>query len=120
MSTLDLTADVHKSRRESNTRQVLTHMDRFIARWDYVYVGLAVVCTETAPDVWDITDFPGTLNISSGGDGVPIGQDINAADFLFYGSQVYEVTGSLSTALEAAGYAVMPAFTSGFSSGFEV
>jgi hypothetical protein len=83
-----------------------TFRDRFAARFDYRYMGLAVVCTETATDVWDITTYPGTASLSSAGDGIPVGLDINAADYVFYGTNTYTVTGSLATALSNAGYTV--------------
>jgi len=105
MATLDLTAEAHLQRMPTSGA-VRSFKDRFAARFDYRYIGLAVVCTETATDVWDITTFPGTLSISTGGDGVPVGQDTNAADHMFYGGQTYTVAGSLSTALTAAGYDV--------------
>ena len=105
MSTLDLTADAHKQRRPTSNRYG-SNLDSFYARFDYLYVGFAVVCTETATDVWDVTTFPGTLSISTGGDGVPVGQDINAADFVFYGTNTYTVSGSLATALTNKGYTV--------------
>ncbi len=105
MSTLDLTAAAHKIRMPTS-RGVRTYLDRFYARFDYRYMGLAVVCTETSTDVWDITTSPGTLDISTGGDGIPIGRDINAADYVFYGTNTYTVSGSLATALTSAGYTV--------------
>lgn len=105
MSTLDLTADAHKLRMPTSFG-VRTFLDRFRARFDYRYIGYAVVCTETATDTWDISTFPGTLDISTGGDGIGVGQDLNAADFVFYGTNTYTVTGSLATALTNAGYTV--------------
>ncbi len=105
MSTLDLTAATHKQRMPTS-RSPHTVLDRFYARFDYRYVGLAVVCTETSTNVWDVTTFPGTLNLSTAGDGIPVGQDINAADFVFYGTNTYTVTGSLATALTNAGYTI--------------
>jgi len=100
---------------------VRTFKDTFPARFDYRYIGLAVVCTETSTDVWDITTFPGTTDLSTGGDGIPIGRDTNAADFVFYGTNIYFVSNSLAAALLAAGYDVTGAgFDSGFSEGFNV
>ena len=82
----------------------------FPASYDYRYVGLAVQCTETSPDVWSITAFPGVQMTE--GDVFP--------DFTFHGTEMYTVTGSLADALNAAGYSVMPSFSSGFSGGFEI
>jgi len=81
-------------------------LDQFYARFDYRYVGLAVLATETATDVWSITTYPGTLALSTSGDGIPAAQDTNAADHIFYGTNTYTVTGSLATALSSAGYTV--------------
>ena len=121
MSTLDLTADEHKLRMPTVSALPRTFRDRFVARIDYRYMGLAVVCTETSTDVWDITTFPGTTSLSTAGDGIGIGLDTNAADFIFYGGQTYFVENGLAQALLAAGYELLgEGFSSGFSTGFEV
>jgi len=99
MSTLDLTADAHLLR-QPTTRSVRTLVDTFVARWDYLYQGLAVLATETSTDVWTITTFPGVAVIQA---------DANfeySQDYTFYGGQTYTVTGSLATALTSAGYEV--------------
>ena len=97
MSTLDLTADVHKVR-EPTSRGVRTFIDRFQARFDYLYTGLRVLATETSTDVWTITAFPGIHTVDV---------DLwNAADYHFKGEKTYTVTGSLATALDDAGYTV--------------
>jgi len=113
MSTLDLTADVHKVRRPTS-KTLSTRIDRFRARWDYSYAAKAVLVTETSTDVWTVSVFPGVETISA---------DSNfeySEDQIFYGGRTYTVTGSLAAALHTAGYNVRPGFSSGFSIGFEV
>ncbi len=114
MSTLDLTADAHKVRRATSDG---THsrIERFRARFDYLYQALAVLATETATDVWLITTFPGTAVISAD----PTDDQYNE-DFIFYGGQTYTVSGSLADALGAAGYIIGEGFASGFDTGFGV
>ena len=113
MSTLDLTADKHKQRRETVIEQLPVHhilasRNRFIASFDYLYSGLAVLCTESPPGTWSITTHPGTLDLSTGGDGISADQDINAADIVFYGNRTYEISDSvLGDALETAGYTLI-------------
>ena len=112
MATLDLTADVHKQRMPTSLG-ARTFTERFQARFDYRYVGLAVLCTETSPDVWDVTTVPGTLDLEA--------DNNNAADEIFYGtnSGIYFVSNGLAAALLAAGYTMIGgAYSSGFSTGF--
>ena len=80
------------------SRGVRTFIDRFYARFDYRYVGLAVLAEETSTDVWSISTFPGLPSI-------PV-DDLNSSDYQFYGTNSYTVTGSLATALSNAGYTV--------------
>ena len=99
MSTLDLTADVHKQRRATSIN-VRTFVDRFRARYDYLYQGLAVLATETSPGVWSITTFPGVATIVA---------DSNfqySEDHIYYGGSTYEIDedSDLCYALESAGY----------------
>ncbi len=113
MGTLDLTADAHLIRHGPRKR-IVSLVDAFQARIDFSYWGRAVLATETATDVWSISTYPGVAVVTA---------DSNneySEDHIFYGGQTYVVTGSLATALEAAGYDVLPAFSSGFSTGFEV
>lgn len=97
MSTLDLTAAAHKQRRPTS-KDSHTWVNRFRARYDYLYQGLGVLATETATDVWTITTHPGVVTIDV--------DDLNGSDYQFYGGQTYTVTGSLATALDSAGYTV--------------
>ena len=97
MSTLDLTAAAYKQRRPTSVGSY-TWVDRFRARFDYLYQGLGVLATETSTDVWSITTYPGIATM-------PV-DDLNGSDFQFYGGQTYTVTGSLATALDSAGYTV--------------
>ena len=98
MSTLDLTADAHLLRHGYNRRR--THIDRFLARLDFSYQGLAVLATETSTDVWTITTYPGVAVSTADS------SDEYSEDYIFYGGQTYTVTGSLATALTSAGYTV--------------
>ena len=98
MSTLDLTADAHLLRMPTVNRSVRTFIDRFYARFDYRYVGLAVLAEETSTNVWTISVYPGLHTI-------PV-DDLNSADHVFYGGETYEVAGSLATALTNASYEV--------------
>ncbi len=103
MSTLDLTAAAHLQRRATSLG-VRTFIDRFRARYNYLYQGLAVLATETAPDTWLITAFPGVATITAtSSDGLTFEY---AEDHIFYGGNTYTVTGSLATALDSAGYEV--------------
>ena len=114
MSTLDLTADVHKERRRTS-QGMRTNKDRFRARWDYLYASKAVLATETSTDVWTVTTYPGTSVITADSN------DEYSEDRIFYGGRLYNVANGLSTALIAAGYTVTgPGFSSGFSIGFDV
>ena len=98
VSTLNLTADVHKQRMPAVNRTPRNFTDRFFARFDYRYVGFAVLAQETSTNVWSISTFPGIQTI-------PV-DDLNSADRVFYGTNTYTVTGSLATALTNAGYEV--------------
>ena len=104
MSTLDLTADAHLVRR-ATSKGVRSHVDRFTARYDYLYHGKAVLATETSTDVWEITAFPGvdTVQATTEDGGFTFAY---RQDFTFYGGKTYTVTGSLATALTNAGYEV--------------
>ena len=95
MSTLDLTAVVHKERRKTSN-EIRSNIGRFRARFDYLYAGKAVLATETATDVWSVTTFPG----------VAVTNADDVFDHIFYGGRTYTVTGSLATALSTAGYDV--------------
>ena len=119
MATLDLTGTDYLQRRPTS-EGVHTFEDRFTARYDYLYQGLAVVCQETAPTVWAVTAHPGIATTQSGGDGALTTNDINAADYVFYGSFAYEITdANLLAALQAAGYILDGVgFNEGFSGGF--
>ena len=108
MSTLDLTADAHLIKH--GYHRLRTFEDRFLARLDFSYAGVAVTAIETSTDTWTITTFPGLAYTDSG----------VTYDHIFYGGQTYTVTGSLATALSTAGYNVRPGFSSGFNIGFEV
>ena len=114
MSTLDLTADVHKVRRPTSNN-LTSFVDRFRARWDYLYAAKAVLATETSTDTWTVTTYPGVETIQA---------DSNfeySEDLIFYGGRTYNVANGLATALDAAGYTVIgPGFSSGFSTGFNV
>lgn len=118
MSILDLTAAAHKERRPTSNG-VQSRLDRFRARFDYLYAGKAVLATETSTDVWLVTPFPGVSVITAtSSDGSTFEY---AQDFTFYGGQSYEVSNGLAQALVAAGYEVQgEAFSSGFGTGFEV
>ncbi len=98
MSTLDLTADAHKQRMPTVLHAPRTFLDRFFARFNYLYMGLAVLAQETSTDVWSISTFPGISTIPT--------DDLNSSDYQFYGTNTYTVTGSLATALTNAGYEV--------------
>ena len=112
MSTLDLTAAAFKQRRPTS-KGSYTWVDRFRARFDYLYQGLGVLATETSTDVWSITAYPGIVTIHV--------DDFNASDLQFYGGQSYFVQNSLADALDTAGYTVIgPGFSSGFSTGFDI
>jgi hypothetical protein len=90
---------------------VRTKVNRFIARWDYLYQSKAVLATETSPDVWAITTWPGVSVIDGG----------LKPDHIFYGGRKYMVDGALANALALAGYTVSgPGFDSGFSGGFTI
>jgi len=114
MSTLDLTADVHKVRRPTSNN-LTSFVDRFRARWDYLYAAKAVLATETSTDTWTVTTYPGVETVQA---------DSNfeySEDLIFYGGRTYNVANGLATALDAAGYTVIgPGFSSGFSTGFNV
>ena len=95
---IDLTGDAYKVRMPT-TDGMQTRVDRFRARYDYRYVGLAVLCTETSPGVWSVTPHPGTLDLTA--------DNTNAADYIFYGGSLTEVPdAALNAALQAAGYTV--------------
>ena len=109
MSTLDLTADAHLLKH--GWHRLRTFEDRFLARLDFSYAGLAVTAIETSTDTWTITTHPGVAYTDSG----------VSYDHIFYGGQTYAVENGLAIALLAAGYTIIgEAFTSGFSTGFEV
>jgi hypothetical protein len=92
-----------------------TFKERFAARFDYRYKGLVVLATETSPDVWTVSEYPGVGTIVA---------DINneySYDQVFYSGETYTVLNGLATALVAAGYTVAgPGFDSGFSEGFDI
>lgn len=98
-SGLDLTGAAHLQRR-ATSKGVSTYLDRFQARYDYLYQALAVLATETSPDVWEVTPYPGVAVISAGSDYQ------YSQDFTFYGGETYTVVASLATALSNAGYEV--------------
>lgn len=82
-------------------------MDRFAARFDYLYQGLAVVCKETSPGVWSVTTYPGLDTVVGGGDSATDEDDINTADYVFYGGSTWTVTdANLESALSSAGYTI--------------
>jgi len=113
MSTLDLTGDDHLTRHGFNGGSTPDKL--FLARLDFAYAGMAVLATETSTDVWSITPYPGTTHV------VADSNDEYSADFIFYGGLTYAITGSLAAALLTAGYTMTgSAYTSGFSTGFEV
>ena len=120
MSTLDLTDAVHKVR-QPTTYQLRTNIDSFVARQDYLYVAKAVVATETSLDTWTISTYPG-LDVLNNANEVVIPSDVAGERVLiFYGNRTYTVDNGLAVALLAAGYEVLgEAFSSGFSTGFEV
>ena len=114
MATLDLTADAHKQRMPTSNH-AHTFKDRFRARWDFNYVGLAVLCTDDGLDSWTVTAYPGTLNLTA--------ENTAAADEIFYGrnSGMYFVSNGLAAALLAAGYTLIGgSFASGFDTGFNI
>lgn len=119
MSTLDLTGDAHKQRLLTSfgTR---TFEDRFAASFNYLYQGLAVVCQETSPGTWNVTPYPGISVTTGGGDYATVNDDINAADYVFYGGDEWEIAdANLLAALDAAGYVIpTQGFDSGFTGGF--
>ncbi len=98
MSTLNLNLDVHLLKHAPFPYAPRTFLERFVARFDYAYSGLAVLATETSTDVWTITTHPGISTMPT--------DDLNASDYQFFGGQTYEVTGTLATALTNAGYTV--------------
>ena len=100
MSILDLTADVHKEKRPTS-HGVRSSLDRFRARWDYLYQSLAVLAAEGDPDVWVITTYPGVSVITADSN------DEYSQDFTFYGGKAYEVSDALATDLTTAGYTVV-------------
>ena len=97
MTILDLSGSDHKIRMPTSDG-IRTRLDRFYARFDYRYMGLAVLATETATNVWTITEYPGIEVIDSAA--------VLATTEIFYGGRVWVVAGSLATALTAAGYDV--------------
>jgi hypothetical protein len=99
MAILDLTADAHLLKRPTS-KGLRTFKDRFSARLDYNYQGLAVMCRETSTDVWEISTFPGVSVVT-------VDSNLEfSSDYIFYGGNTYTVTGSLATALSTAGYDV--------------
>jgi 3-deoxy-D-arabino-heptulosonate 7-phosphate (DAHP) synthase len=104
MSTLDLTATVHKIKRPTSL-EVNTHIGRFTARYDYLYAALAVLATATGVDGWIITEYPGVETVQATSDDGGFTMEYKQ-DYTFYGGQTYTVTGSLATALSDAGYTV--------------
>ena len=114
MSILDLTADAHLQRRPTSYG-VRSRLDRFRARFDYLYQGLAVMCRETAPDVWSVSVYPGVATV------IADSSNEYSSDYIFHGDGRYEVNGTLAAALVTAGYTVEgPAFSSGFDVGYEI
>ena len=113
MSTLDLTDSAHLVQMPATSFSG-GDMDRLLGSAKYVEYGLAVLATETSTDVWTISTFPGEDAVYADSD------QQYSEDYIFYGGRSYEVTGSLADALNAAGYSVMPSFSSGFSGGFEI
>lgn len=111
MSTLDLTADAHLQVMPT-APSFRTIANRLWGAATWNKIELRVLATETSTDVWVISTFPGLQSTPT--------EDLNDADHVFHGGNTYEVSGSLATALDEAGYIVMPGFSSGFSSGFEV
>ena len=105
MSTLDLTDAVHKVR-QPTTYQLRSNTDRFVARYDYLYVAKAVVATETSLDTWTISTYPGLDVLNNANEVVTPSEVTGSRVVIFYGNRTYTVTGSLATALSTAGYDV--------------
>lgn len=97
MSTLDLTGDDHLQR-QPGSLETHTYIGRFWANTDHHYMELRVLATETSPDTWVISAYPGEL--------VTDVTDLAAATHSFFGNHTYTVTGALATALDSAGYEV--------------
>ena len=120
MSTLDLTADVHKVRRPTSNN-LTSNIDRFRARWDYLYAAKAVIATETSLDTWTVTTYPGVETVNASNVVYTPSEVVGSRVSIFYGNRTYNVANGLATALDTAGYTVIgPGFSSGFSTGFNV
>lgn len=106
MATLDLTGSDHTVRLPT-TFETRTRLGIFHGKSNHRYGGLAVVCQETSPGTWSVTTYPGLQTTVGGGDDATVENDINAADFVFYGGDTYTVTdANLVTALTTAGYTI--------------
>jgi len=120
MSTLDLTADAHKVR-QPTSYTLRSRTDSFVARYDYLYTALAVVATETSLDTWTVSTYPGVEVLNSENEVVIPSEVTGERVLIFYGNRTYTVDNGLAVAFLAAGYEVLgEAFSSGFSTGFEV
>lgn len=104
MATLDLTGSTFVYRQPTSLESD-SFEGRFAARFDYRYSGYAVVCQETSPGVWSVSDYPGVATTVNGGDNRDPKNNIADADYVFYGGNSYEVTdANLVSALTTAGY----------------
>ena len=105
MATLDLTASAHLTRLPTSF-DTHTAVGKFAGRFDYRYQG-KVVCAQLVDSSWNVTTFPGLDYAVGGGDFATVEDDINNADYVYYGGQTYTVNeAALITALSTAGYTV--------------